>query len=285
MIDICAIGHISLDEVITPLSVKHMPGGTAFYFAKTLLNADINFKLVTALGLQEYHVVDDLRQEGSSVYTLPSKSTVYFQNKYSEDQNHRQQRVLRQASPFAVAQMPSLNAKVYHLGPLLANDIPIELIENLSKKGLVSLDIQGYLRHVWHNKVVYRDWADKKKVLPNVSILKANDHEMEVVTGRKNVREGAVYLADMGVREVIITLGSKGSLIYTGGIFYNIPAFKPTAVVDATGCGDTYMAGYLWKRVQGQHVQEAGEFGATLATRKVSSSGPYTEIPVSVQVK
>lgn len=276
MTDICTIGHISLDKVITSQSVTYMPGGTSFYFSKTLLHSDIDYKLVTALALQDHYIVDDLRAEGIDIYTLPSTHTVYFQNKYSDDQNYREQQVLRKASPFSVSQMPDLLAKVYHLGPLLADDIPVKLIQNLSKKGMVSLDIQGYLRRVWHKKVVYQDWADKKRILPNVTILKANEFEMELVTGRKKAREGAMYLADLGVREVIITLGSEGSLIYTEGTFYEIPAFKPTAVVDATGCGDTYMAGYLWKRVQGSSVQEAGEFGAALATLKVGSSGPFS---------
>ena len=276
MIDICTIGHISLDKIVTPQSVAYMPGGTSFYFSKTLLHADIDYTLVTSLAQQDQRIVDNLRAEGIEIYALPSPHTVYFQNKYSDDQNYREQQVLQKASPFSVSQMPDLLAKVYHLGPLLADDIPVQLIQDLSKKGRVSLDIQGYLRRVWHKKVVYQDWGDKKKILPHVTTLKANDFEMEIVTGRKNAREGAMYLADLGVREVIITLGSKGSLIYESGTFHQIPAFKPTAVVDATGCGDTYMAGYLWKRVQGSPVQEAGEFGAALATLKVGSSGPFS---------
>jgi sugar/nucleoside kinase (ribokinase family) len=253
-----------------------MPGGTAFYFAKTLQQSDIDVTLVTALATQEQYIVDELRAEGFDICALPSPNTVFFQNRYGEDQDHRQQRVLRQASPFIASQMPDIDASIYHLGPLLVDDIPARLVADLAKKGIVSLDIQGYLRHVWRKKVIYRDWADKRKVLPNVSILKANEFEMEVVTGRTDVKDGAAYLADLGVREVIITQGSKGSLIYTDGTFYQIPAFAPTAVVDATGCGDTYMAGYLWKRVLGKTVQEAGEFGASLATLKIGLSGPYS---------
>lgn len=276
MFDICTIGHVSLDKIVTAQTVTSMPGGTSFYFAKTLQYSDIKHKLITALAPRDYPIVDDLRAEGIDVYTLPSRHTVYFKNSYSDDQNHREQHVLQKASPFRVSQMPAVNAKVFHLGPLLSDDIPTQLIKDLSEKALVSLDIQGYLRSVRNQKVIYHNWADKEKVLPYVDILKANDLEMEVVTGRKNARDGAMYLADLGVEEVIITLGSMGSLIYTKGVFYQIPAFKPTAVVDATGCGDTYMAGYLWKRVQGSHIQEAGEFGAALATLKVASSGPFS---------
>jgi sugar/nucleoside kinase (ribokinase family) len=193
MIDICTIGHLSLDKIVTSQSVTYMPGGTSFYFSKTLLHADIEYKLITALARQEHYIVDDLRAEGVDIYTLPSTHTVYFQNSYSEDQNHREQQVLRKASPFSVSQMPDVNAKVFHLGPLLADDIPVKLIQDLSKKGLVSLDIQGYLRRVWNKKVVYQDWPAKKKILPYVTILKANETEMELVTGRKNAWDGAMY--------------------------------------------------------------------------------------------
>lgn len=279
MLDICTIGHLSLDKIITAQSTRYMPGGTSFYFSKALVHSRIKYGLVTALAPQEHQIVDELRAEGIAVYTLPSRRTVYFENIYSADQNHRDQHVLAKAASFSTAEMPDITAKVFHLGPLLADDIPIELLEDLSEKGLISLDIQGYLRHVVNRNVVYRDWAEKRDVLPKVGILKANEFEMEVVTGRRNAHEGSQYLADLGVREVIITLGSKGSLIFTEGQFYRIPAFKPTAVVDATGCGDTYMAGYLSKRVKGASVEEAGEFGAAMATLKIGSFGPFSGSP------
>jgi sugar/nucleoside kinase (ribokinase family) len=85
-----------------------------------------------------------------------------------------------------------------------------------------------------------------------------------------------MIIAAMGVSEVIVTLGSKGSLIYTGGVFYEIPAYTPDQVVDATGCGDTYMAGYLYKRARNFDCVEAGKFGAAMATLKIESSGPFT---------
>jgi sugar/nucleoside kinase (ribokinase family) len=83
-------------------------------------------------------------------------------------------------------------------------------------------------------------------------------------------------LFEWGTKEIIITLGSKGSLIYKDEIFYEIPAFRPTAVTDATGCGDTYMAGYLYQRSKGRSIQYAGEFAAAMATLKIESSGPFT---------
>lgn len=282
MLDICIIGHISLDKIVTPQSVAFRPGGTSVYMAKALRHSGLSYKLVTALSFQEHQFVDELRADGIKVDAMPSPHTVYFENIYSFDQDHREQRVEQKALPFRIANLPSIDAKIVHLGPLLSDDIPTKLIEKLAKKSLISLDAQGYLRYVKQKRVIYQDWADKKKVLPFVHTLKANEYEMNVLTGQQDPREGARYLADLGVQEVVITLGSKGSLIYKDGIFCPIMAAQPTAVIDATGCGDTYMAGYLWRRLQGSSIEEAGEFGSILAALKISSSGPFSGSPALI---
>ena len=276
MYDICCIGHITLDKVVTPQSVVHMAGGTSFYFSNAICNMDINYHLVTALADTEMHFVSELRAKGIDVSVLPSKHTVYFENIYPENRDHRIQRVVQKADAFGAEQLSDIRAKIFHLGPLLADDVPVALMKTLAAKGLVSLDVQGYLREVRNENVYAIDWADKKETLPYISILKANEHEMEMLTGQADVRTGAKILHDWGVKEVVITLGSKGSVIYKDGIFYDIPAYKPSLVVDATGCGDTYMAGYLYQRIKKRPLQYAGEFAAAMATIKMESSGPFT---------
>lgn len=276
MHDICCVGHITLDKVVTTKSVVHMAGGTSFYFSNAIRNMNVDYTLVTALADSEMHVVEELRTKGIEVNVLPSTHTVYFENIYSENQDHRTQRVLQKADPFTAAQLLDINARIFHLGPLLADDIPVELIKALAAKGKVSLDVQGYLRKVENKQVIPIDWQAKKEGLQYIHTLKANESEMEVLTGLKDVRKGAQVLFDWGVKEVVITLGSMGSVIYNGRTFYNIPAYIPTAVIDATGCGDTYMAGFLYQRIKGASLQEAGEFAAAMATLKIQSSGPFT---------
>ncbi len=87
--------------------------------------------------------------------------------------------------------------------------------------------------------------------------------------------QAASKLVDWGVNEVLLTLGSGGSYIYSEGQLYVISAFKPKQVVDATGCGDTYMAGYLYKRLQGASAPEAGRYAAAMCTLKLEASGPF----------
>jgi sugar/nucleoside kinase (ribokinase family) len=261
-----------------------MAGGTAFYFSNALSRLDLKYMLVTAVAPGEMHSVAELEAKGIEVKALPSKHTVYFENIYPENQDHRTQRVLQEADPFTVEQLSSITSRYFHLGPLLAGDIPVDVIRDLSGHGKVSLDAQGYLRKVENHNVLAIDWPSKKEALQYIHTLKVNESEMAVLTGQSDVKQGARVLADWGVKEVVITLGSMGSVIYTDQTFYTIPAYVPTtSVVDATGCGDTYMAGYLYKRVKGASIQVAGEFAAAMATLKIEGSGPFTGAEENVQ--
>lgn len=277
MKDICCIGHITKDKIITPRQTVYMAGGTSFYFSYAFshLPQNVSFQLVTKLGEGEMKSVEDMRQAGIDVQVYPSRHTVYFENKYGENQNDRTQRVLERAEPFTVDEMREVNAGVYHLGSLLSDDFSTEVVKYLSTKGRISIDAQGYLREVRGEKVYPIDWAEKREILAHTNIIKVNEHEMEVITGLTDPRAAAKCLAEWGVKEVCVTLGSEGSIILAEGKFYDIPAYEPKEIVDATGCGDTYSAGYLWCRAQGMGFEESGKFAAAMCTLKLEHSGPF----------
>lgn len=277
MKDICCIGHITKDKIITPRQTVYMAGGTSFYFSYAFshLPQNVSFQLVTKLGEGEMKSVEDMRQAGIDVQVYPSSHTVYFENKYGENQNDRTQRVLERADPFTVDEMREVNAGVYHLGSLLSDDFSTEVVKYLSTKGRISIDAQGYLREVRGEKVYPIDWAEKREILAHTDIIKVNEHEMEVITGFTDPRAAAKCLAEWGVKEVCVTLGSEGSIILAEGKFYDIPAYEPKEIVDATGCGDTYSAGYLWCRAQGMGFEESGKFAAAMCTLKLEHSGPF----------
>lgn len=277
MKDICCIGHITKDKIVTPHRVVYMAGGTSFYFAYAInqLPNDVSFSLVTSMDPTETEPAEKMRQAGIDVTLNASRNTVFFENIYGENQNERKQRVLAKADPFTIEQLEHVDAKVYHLGSLLSDDFSNEVVEYLAKKGKVSIDVQGYLREVRDEKVYPIDWKDKLKVLKNIYYLKVNEIEMETITGLKDAHEAAKLLHSWGVTEVIITLGSEGSLIYVDDTFYEIPAYAPHEVVDATGCGDTYSAGYLYQRTLGATPTEAGKFAAAMCTIKLEHNGPF----------
>lgn len=253
-----------------------MPGGTSFYFAHAIKQLDTTgFLLVTAVADADLKVIEEIRKEGIEVQALHSAHSVCFENIYSENQNERKQRVTAQADPFTIDGLKDIHAHIIHLGSLLADDFSLEVIKYLSGKGLLSVDVQGFLRKVDHEAVLPVDWTEKKKALKYIHTLKANEEEMQVLTQCEDPHEAALLIADWGVKEVLLTLGDKGSLIYADGQFYDIPAYPTLQVIDATGCGDTYMVGYLYMRNKGASYEEAGRFAAAMCTLKLQSHGPF----------
>ena len=256
-----------------------MPGGTSYYFSHGIshLKDTKHYQLVTALAPSEFKAVEDIRAKGIKVTVIPSHRTVYFENTYGENQDNRSQRVLAKADPFTVEQLENINAHIFHLGSLLADDFSLDVVKYLSTKGILAVDAQGYLREVRGEKVYPIDWTDKVEALKYIDILKVNEHEMEVLTGQTDIKQAALQLAEWGVKEVLITLGSLGSIIYAEGTFHKIPAYPPKDIVDATGCGDTYATGYLYMRNKGASYEEAGCFAAAMSTLKLEASGPFSK--------
>jgi sugar/nucleoside kinase (ribokinase family) len=277
MKDICCIGHITRDRIITPLQTVYMSGGTSFYFAYAFshLPKEVSFQLVTKVGSDSMQTISDMQRAGIDVMVYPSRETVFFENKYGANQNDRTQRVLAKADPFTAEEMQNLDAKIFHLGTLLADDISADVVRLLSQKGRISIDAQGYLREVRGENVFATDWHDKLSILSFCDILKVNEQEMLAITGLSDPRQAARQLAEWGVKEVLVTLGSEGSIILSEGQFYDIPAYEPRRIADATGCGDTYSAGYLYCRSLGEGFEEAGKFAAAMCTLKLEHSGPF----------
>lgn len=254
-----------------------MAGGTSFYMAHGMhhLSQDFPFQLVTKIGQESQEEVDHLRQMNIDVLSYSSPHSVFFENHYGLNSNQRTQRVLAKAAPFTIEEMEPLAAEVFHLGSLLADDFSPEIVKFLAQKGCISIDVQGYLREVRGEKVYAVDWKDMDAVLPYVDIVKLNEHEMYAIMHTNDPKIVAEKLASYGVREVIITLGSYGSLIYADKTCYEIPAYTPRKIVDATGCGDTYSTGYLYMRSQGATFQEAGRFASAMCTLKLEHNGPF----------
>ena len=94
MKEICCIGHLTRDKIITPESTVYMAGGTSFYFANALnhLPQEVSFQLVTKVGEESMPEIEKMREAGIDVLCYPSRHSVYFENKYGANTNRRTQR-------------------------------------------------------------------------------------------------------------------------------------------------------------------------------------------------
>lgn len=279
MTEICCIGHITRDRIITqdPPNTVYSAGGSAYYVAWAFqaLPHDVDFQLVTSVSREMMPEVERLREAGVSVKSFESPDNVFFENKYGKNMDNRTQRVLAKSAPFTIEQLEGIEARVFHLGTLLADDFAPEVVEYLATKGDVSIDVQGYMRYVKGEQVYSTEWNDKLRLLKHTAILKVNEWECQTLTGITDPFVAAEQIHAWGVREVVVTLGGGGSIIYAEGKFYETPAYPPSKLVDATGCGDTYSAGYLYARAKGMSYEESGRFAAAMCTLKLEHTGPF----------
>ena len=80
--------------------------------------------------------------------------------------------------------------------------------------------------------------------LPHADYLLPNDEQVLGFTGASSLAEGARALVEQGVGCVAVTQGSKGALVVTADEMIEVPAYD-VDVVDTTGCGDAFSAGFL----------------------------------------
>jgi sugar/nucleoside kinase (ribokinase family) len=104
-----------------------------------------------------------------------------------------------------------------------------------------------------------------------------NEGQLAEMTGTEDPAEGVKRLRDaVGVETVIGTLGGEGSLILGPGGEARVPALD-VDVVDTTGCGDAYVAGFIVATANGWDAEAAGWLGASasglVATGLGSDSG------------
>ena len=146
-----------------------------------------------------------------------------------------------------------------HVAPLLRSDFPADTLAALARGRRLSLDGQGLVR-ASEPGPLRLDADFDPAMLEHVQILKLAEEEAEVV--------GAID--KLGVAEVLVTFGERGSRVYYKGRAEEVGAW-PVAK-DPTGSGDAFSAAYLAGRAQGLEPvsaarQATGVVGALLTGR------------------
>jgi len=103
-----------------------------------------------------------------------------------------------------------------------------------------------------------------------------NDYEAELLQTRTG--ETLATLA-RHVEALIVTRGAEGSVIHTNGQQIDIPAVRPEAILDPTGCGDAYRSGILYGIVHGFDWETSGRLGSLMGAIKIAQRGGQNHRP------
>jgi sugar/nucleoside kinase (ribokinase family) len=124
------------------------------------------------------------------------------------------------------------------VAPLARNEWPAETLAALARKHRVSYDGQGLVRRAEVGPLQL-DADYDPEILRHLWVLKLADEEAEVVGDP----------TALGVKEVLVTHGSRGSTVYYGGTREYVPA--RALDVNATGAGDAFATAYIVGRQAG----------------------------------
>ena len=108
-------------------------------------------------------------------------------------------------------------------------------------------------------------------ILKRTEILFATGREVERMTGEFHA-QGVRILLTCGPRVVVCKLGAEGAYLATGEEEFSVPS-EPTDVVDSTGAGDVFAAGFLAGLLLNRPLRACAQFAAKAAARSVSGYG------------
>ena len=276
MFDSMIIGQITLDHNIDYDGREEFINGGAVTFSGYAAAAIGHRVAVVPKG--NTRVIDPFRvfrgSKVDAIYAVETETYTEMQNTYfTADRERRRCLNTRGIEPYKPSDLPDVEAKVYHLGGLVAGDFSAEFVKACAARGETALDVQGMMR--FRNEdgtLTLRDWPEKQQILPLIRYLKTDAAEAEILTGTDDREKAAFQLCKWGAKEVLITHNTE-AIVCDGARIYRAK-LCPRNLTGRTGRGDTTFAGYLCERLD-HDIQTALTFAAALVSLKMETPGPF----------
>ena len=246
-------------------------GGTSAVISKTGIGA---FGTFLKSELQRHGVITDYlvmdhRTHTTVIFVSSTAGTPDFEEFRSGDYLLRPEEIAEEA----VSRARVIDASTFALSLEPCRSAVIRAFEMAHEQGkVVSLD-PNYSRRVWP------DYREAKKVIRktyrNVNVTKPSADDARRLFGPEHDTEQYIEMFhELGPETVIYTMGKDGTLVSRDGkITAHVPA-RPVEVVDATGAGDSFWAGFLVAMLDGNTPERSVLFAREIVERKLATVGP-----------
>jgi len=279
--DIAVVGHFSIDTIILPS--RTLPfvvlGGAAAYTSFAARRLEASASVISKVGgnFPEAYLWW-LGQESidlSGVTKLAGEPTTCFELAYSKDLSERTLKLKSKGPALTVDDVPKdFHAKAIHIAPI-ANEIPYEVAERLKNcADILSLDPQGLLRSFDEVRNISENVCVDNRIFSLINIFKSSQNEIYALTGESELKPAIKAIHDVGVETVIVTMGAKGSVLSVEGAQYNIEVCPSQVLVDPTGAGDVFIAGFLTEYLRQKESLWCASVGSAAASCVVEGLGP-----------
>jgi sugar/nucleoside kinase (ribokinase family) len=229
---IAVIGNLSRD--LLPGRLPSVGGGP-FHAARALHRLRVPARLVARCASEDRDtLLPPVIRLGTPVRYVRGEQTATFSFSYTGDR--REMRIETLGDRWLPTDLPELpSARWTHVAPLARHEFPLETVAAMARRSRLSFDGQGLVR-VPAVGPLQLDAEFDPALLQHIWALKLSDEEAEVIGDP----------AALGVREVLVTHGSRGATVYAAGTTEHVAARGVDS--DPTGAGDAFMTAYVVAR-------------------------------------
>lgn len=182
------------------------------------------------------------------------------------------------------------NSRIYHVGSLSLTDEPsrsatLDSVKKAREAGVIISYDPNYRDSLWSDVDTAK--LQMRSLIPFVDVMKISDEETDLLTDEKDPEKAAEALYEQGVKVIVVTLGSKGAYVFSKDGGQYVEGF-PSEVVDTTGAGDSFWAGFLHmlaksgkkaEELSREELYEAARFGNAVASLCVEGRGAIPAMP------
>ncbi|MCR5027150.1 MAG: ribokinase [Methanobrevibacter sp.] len=269
---IVVIGPITQDLIIRGDERKFKIGGASFF--QSFVFEKYYPDYITIINCKESDLINEFPNP-KKVKVLKKDNTHYFINNYLNSDVRLQSSNFANI-PITVNDLDNILSEInvidaFILNPLNGFDFPIKTIDYLKSFDIpVFLSIQGFLRYPLEKvnedyySVGLKSTKDLIYKISDIEGLFLDENEASLLSENH----------DFNIKEIVITNGSKGSRVIADRE-YKVNSVKCDNIVDSTGCGDTFMAAYISKKLKNESVINSANFASKIASEKLKYSGPF----------
>jgi sugar/nucleoside kinase (ribokinase family) len=270
------VGSVAFDTIETPFDRRERIVGGSGTYCSLAASFFTQPKLVAAVGedfpeemVEFFH---QRRIDTRGVETKQGKS-FFWEARYGDDPN---QRTTLKTEPNVFEDFrPQLPSDYRQNGIVfLANidpDLQDDILSQVKKPQLVAMDTINF----WIN----RKPASLLKVLEKVDLYFANDEEIRLLTGEKNLIKAGKKILEKGPSLVAIKKGEHGALVMGKDMVFGVLAHPCEEVIDPTGAGDSFAGGFLGYLDKAgnirdeKEIRKAAVYGSVMASFVIEDFG------------
>lgn len=225
---------------------------------------------VAKAGVDTEHIVRAMHDPTSIVLVSRTKGTPDFIAYRQAD---------RQLMPYHLPDTLLIQAQIFHTTCFALSQEPaqstiVDAAQRASRVGCqVSIDC-NYAPSIWPDRD--QAWQVIKAYCSAGALVKLSEDDATRLYGEAQTPDQIIGdFHEMGASLVCLTLGAEGSVVSSNGGSNRVqlPGRK-IEVIDATGAGDAYWAGFLTAWLEGRTPAQCADAGADIATRKLTTKGP-----------